>query len=203
MVNFIVGAEPVKQTFLVHKHLASAQSPFLKAAFDSEMVDGTTQTMRLEDVEVETFGILVHWMYKEEVKAGLGVFTNDLGKDDYDFLTLAKAWKLAGRFLMPGLRNATMADMFNNRKIASDDSVIKLAEFVYASGQVTQSNLRKFIDNLVTIEFVGPRYARLAAHLPHLLVVQASATLSQVFHHLSNKIELRLEVDNFMDNVDQ
>ncbi|KAG4428472.1 hypothetical protein IFR05_016041 [Cadophora sp. M221] len=72
MVTFIIGAESVEKAFLV-------QAP-----------SSITQTMRLEDIGVETFGVLVHWIYANEIKDRLGAFINDNGAPDFDYVTLAK-----------------------------------------------------------------------------------------------------------------
>ncbi|PVH87821.1 hypothetical protein DL98DRAFT_581057 [Cadophora sp. DSE1049] len=41
MVTFVIGPDPIKKTFLVHKHLAAASSPFFKAAFENSMVESS------------------------------------------------------------------------------------------------------------------------------------------------------------------
>lgn len=43
MVSFIVDTEEMKQTFLVHRNVACTHSPFFKAAFESDMIEGSTQ----------------------------------------------------------------------------------------------------------------------------------------------------------------
>lgn len=34
------------------------------------MVEGATQSIRLEDLDVSTFGALVHWLYTQEIEEG-------------------------------------------------------------------------------------------------------------------------------------
>ncbi|PVH87826.1 hypothetical protein DL98DRAFT_581062 [Cadophora sp. DSE1049] len=201
MVTFIVGAEPDKQSFLVHKHLASAHSSFFKAAFESPMVEGTTQTMRLEDVEVETFGVLVHWMYTGEIKAGLGSFTNDKGAQDYDLTKLAKVWKLAERVLMPRLQNATIIDMFINRKLAGDGSLVKVANFVFPNQSEPPSNLRKLIFQLVAFESAGARYERNVDLLPYILLRQISISLSRIYGLSKKGRRGCLGIDGFTEHI--
>jgi hypothetical protein len=58
MVSFDVDKDDTMQRFMVHKDVAAFHSPFFKAAFQSQMIEGQTQTMRLDDVEAETFGLL-------------------------------------------------------------------------------------------------------------------------------------------------
>jgi hypothetical protein len=62
-----VDEEDIKQTFRVHKDLICQYSPFFKAAFDGTFEESQTQTMRMEDVDTDLFGILVHWLYTKEI----------------------------------------------------------------------------------------------------------------------------------------
>ncbi|KAG4412390.1 hypothetical protein IFR04_014486 [Cadophora malorum] len=157
MVTFIIGAEPVKQNFLVHKHLASAHSPFFKAAFESPMLE--------DDADYA-------------VKAGFGAFTNDKGDPDYDLTAMAKVWRLAERFLMPRLQNPTIADMFINRKIASDESIVQAATYVSADQKECTNKLRKLVMQIVALYNIGSRYRKMAPGLPYNVVYTASMVLS-------------------------
>jgi hypothetical protein len=67
-VKFTVGHEKTAKTFTVPRHVAEFYSPLLAAAFKSPMIEGQTQSMVLEDVDSEIFGMLVHWMYKQELE---------------------------------------------------------------------------------------------------------------------------------------
>jgi len=202
MVTFIIGAESVKQNFLVHKHLASAHSPFFKAAFESPMVEGTMQTMRLEDVEVETFGVLVHWMYTGEFKAGLRAFTNDKDDTDYDLTAVAKVWKLAQRLLMPRLQNSAMEEIFKNRRVSSDDSIIKLAKFIFRSRETVDKNLALFITLFIALEMGFTRYQRLAYRLPHILVVDISGALCRLYTTYPSKQVGDVKLKRFLESID-
>ncbi len=89
MVTFIVDADPIKQIFLVHKSLACAQSPFFKAAFESQMTEDITQSMRLEDVEAETFGLLVNWV-SSSCRVKKDIFLRGVDLKTHRFLVVAK-----------------------------------------------------------------------------------------------------------------
>jgi hypothetical protein len=52
--------------------------------------------MRLEDVEGNIFGLLVHWMYKQEVEQ----------RHEIGLLPAGKLWSLADRFMIPELQNS-------------------------------------------------------------------------------------------------
>lgn len=64
MVTFVVDAEPVK--FMIHRDVACSAPHFFKSAFESQMVEDATRTMRLEDVETEKFGLLVQWISRSD-----------------------------------------------------------------------------------------------------------------------------------------
>lgn len=85
--------------FLIHKDFICYHSPFFAAAFNGPFQEGTTQTMKLEDVEANVFGILVDWVYTQEVA--------DKSKK-LDLATYAKLWILADRFLMRRMQNDVM-----------------------------------------------------------------------------------------------
>jgi hypothetical protein len=132
-----VDKEDVKQTFRVHKDLICQYSPFFKGAFDDPFEEGQTQTMRMEDVDTDLFGILVHWLYKEEIPSDRSFVTSRIivnegpaAKVRYgfrhdsntanspmalqeankwkDLVLLAMIWTLADRCLMPRLQNDSM-----------------------------------------------------------------------------------------------
>lgn len=70
------------------------------------MKEGQTQTMQLDGVEPEVFGVLVHWIYyqtiEEEQIADKEQITHiDVGK-------LGKIWVLAERLMMPTFQNRIM-----------------------------------------------------------------------------------------------
>jgi hypothetical protein len=61
-VTVIVSKAPTEQKFVVHKELICFHSPFFNAAFNGKFIEGQTQEMRMDDVDEETFGQLVHWL---------------------------------------------------------------------------------------------------------------------------------------------
>ncbi|KAL2064012.1 hypothetical protein VTL71DRAFT_4506 [Oculimacula yallundae] len=135
MVTFIVGKP--KQVFFVHKNAACAHSLFFKAAFESKMIEGSTQTMHLEDVDVKAFGRLVDWIYNKDVSGFdpiqtslqdmiLGPYTNN---DKCDLYT--NIWKLAERTMMPGLQNAAMSQLHSHFEKPRKDDIIRLSHIAF------------------------------------------------------------------------
>jgi hypothetical protein len=88
-------------------------SPFFKAAFEGGFKEARTQKMTLKDVDSRVFGLMVHWMYRDEVyveeeKEDQEKLGDTTVLDTSIILTLADLWILADRFLMPILQNKTM-----------------------------------------------------------------------------------------------
>jgi hypothetical protein len=100
VVTIIIGLEDSKQTFIIHKDLICYYSPF-STAFNSNFTEGSTQCMTLPDIDADSFGILVHWFYTQQI---------DLDSKDRDanILPLAKLWSLAERCLITKLQNSIM-----------------------------------------------------------------------------------------------
>lgn len=67
LVTFIVGSEGSTKEYLVHKEIACHHSSDLKAAFNSEFIEGSTQTYRLEDVSEASFNFLMQWLYSQSL----------------------------------------------------------------------------------------------------------------------------------------
>lgn len=65
MVKILAGLEA--KEFTVHKEFACHYSPVLKATFNSNFIEGQTQTYNLDDIEVEVVRLLVHWLYTQSV----------------------------------------------------------------------------------------------------------------------------------------
>jgi hypothetical protein len=87
---------PKTSKFMIHKDLICYHSPFFKAAFNGNFLEGKTQEMTLE-ADVVAFGIVVSWFYTKKL-------VNSDGKTP-DLVTLAQSWILAEYFKMPKLQN--------------------------------------------------------------------------------------------------
>jgi hypothetical protein len=91
------SSNPQDQKFIIHKDFICYYSPFFSAAFNGKFEEGRTQTMDLYDVDPHVFGILVDWIYSQEV--------TDFKKERSYLVTCAKLWILGDRFLMRKLQN--------------------------------------------------------------------------------------------------
>ncbi|CZT50068.1 uncharacterized protein RSE6_10992 [Rhynchosporium secalis] len=184
MVTFLVGHDHLPTPFFVHEHLVSAHSPFFKAALEDQIMDGTTQTIRVRSVDKESFGALVHWMYTEQIEPELGIYVNH-DRDGFKFVDVVKVWKIAERALMPALQAAALGLMINKRFLANDHDVIYLANFIYETlAEQLTSKLRRFIHIYLTFDCAGDRYQDLVHRLPHHAVIDVSKSLSNVYKAL-------------------
>jgi hypothetical protein len=93
---------PKTSKFMIHKDLICYHSPFFKAAFNGNFLEGQTQEMTLE-ADVVAFGIVVSWFYTKKL-------VNSDGKTP-DLITLAQSWILAEYFKMPKLQNQIMVEI--------------------------------------------------------------------------------------------
>ncbi|KAJ5047217.1 uncharacterized protein L3040_003058 [Drepanopeziza brunnea f. sp. 'multigermtubi'] len=124
VVTVIVGPEDTKETYIIHKGIICYYSPFFNAAFNGNFAEGETQTMRLDDVNSETFGLLVDYLYTQQI---------DVDPKDYDgnIIPLAQLWVIAGRFFMPALQNKIMNELRTMVEWAEEEGLRKFMHFAY------------------------------------------------------------------------
>ncbi|KAF7878830.1 hypothetical protein EAF04_000033 [Stromatinia cepivora] len=117
LVSLVVGHDGVESRFAVHKRFACHYSPVLKAAFNSDSIEGQTQVYNFEETKHElTFAYLVQWIYTQKIEILVGeegfvddspdateMETNERVKMDDD--ALVKLWILADKLLMPECQN--------------------------------------------------------------------------------------------------
>jgi BTB/POZ domain len=59
LVTFHIGKDPSMETFKIHKEVACLYSPVLKAALNSQFIEGQTQTYTIDDTTKEVFQLLI------------------------------------------------------------------------------------------------------------------------------------------------
>lgn len=95
--NTASAENPMK--YIIHKEFFCYYSPFFKAAFNGNFKEGQTQEMRIS-ADVVAFGVVVNWLYSQKIMIS--------GDNELILSTLARAWILADRFLIPKLQNQIM-----------------------------------------------------------------------------------------------
>lgn len=97
LVTFVVG--PAKKEFVVHKSFACHTSPILKAAFNSDFIEGQTQRYTLEDTTEGAFRLFSEWVYTQNI------YWDGESKDEPRSYWLPEVWVLAEKLLVPKLQN--------------------------------------------------------------------------------------------------
>ncbi|TVY34854.1 hypothetical protein LSUB1_G005410, partial [Lachnellula subtilissima] len=137
LVTLEVG--PEKKKFILHKEFACHYSPVLKAAFNSEFVEGQTQTYVLEEVTEPVARLLVDWLYTQQ----LDICRYEKGhpKKSEEGLSLCRLWP--DKLLLPGLQNLIVRtfEEINQETMVTSTSCIR---YVYEN-TCEGSPLRKLL----------------------------------------------------------
>jgi hypothetical protein len=62
LVTFLIGEGDKPEKFTVHKEFACHVKAF-DSAFNSNFMEGQTQTYRIDDTSAVAFRLFVHWLY--------------------------------------------------------------------------------------------------------------------------------------------
>jgi hypothetical protein len=100
LVTFVVG--PAKKEFVIHKSFVCHVSPVLRAAFNSNFVEGQTQRYILEDTTEAAFHLFSEWVYTQNI------YWDGESKDEPSSFSLPRVWVLAEKLLVPKLQNRAM-----------------------------------------------------------------------------------------------
>lgn len=112
--------------FLIHTSLLTTQSPYFRAALTGRFSEASENTIRLDDIEVQHFQLLVSWLYTGSIPPPY----KD-GKPAY--YTLLHVYTLADRLCFEGLRNAVvdlisdLADRTNSVLTPSDTRILYIS----------------------------------------------------------------------------
>ncbi|TVY50182.1 hypothetical protein LCER1_G009004 [Lachnellula cervina] len=126
LVTFKIGKGDKIKAFIVHKEVACHYSPVLKAAFNSDFVEGQTQTYVLDDIGehgIATFTLFVEWLYTQ--KLDLLQELKDIVDGDKEYRTIpanirrigaaeiqvAEMWIIAGKLLVPSVQNLAIEQL--------------------------------------------------------------------------------------------
>ncbi|KAE8446865.1 hypothetical protein EG329_011496 [Mollisiaceae sp. DMI_Dod_QoI] len=145
LVTFIIGKDDNKKTFIIHKDVVCESSSVLKAAFESEFVEGQTQTYKLEDTTERAFKLLMQWMYAGRFT--VKQFQEDWAEDDEaetsENWSIIELWVLADKLCMLSLQNKAIEtlDRISNVSVTIFTSEIR---YIYESTS-SGSPLRRYI----------------------------------------------------------
>ncbi|KAG9243673.1 hypothetical protein BJ878DRAFT_509713 [Calycina marina] len=96
-----------EQKHIVHKELICFYSPFFDKAFNGAFIEGSTQEIKLEEVELELFGIFVNFIYTQSLRK-----TDENGKEVYMTLVdVVSLWGLAEQWLCKRLQDKIILEI--------------------------------------------------------------------------------------------
>ncbi|KAF8852839.1 hypothetical protein BDZ45DRAFT_749134 [Acephala macrosclerotiorum] len=95
--------DPQEITFPLYRSILCHQFPFFNPAFNGLFIEGQSQSMTLEDISAEKFGLFVHWMHYQVIASQNGVECGHTCLIPVE--TLIKLWVLGERFLVLQLQN--------------------------------------------------------------------------------------------------
>lgn len=99
-----VGAGIRAKDFTIHQEIICFYSPFFREVFRSGQVK-----VDMNDIDVQVFGLLTHWLYTQEIRLNEpDPASQKRNVVRTHLLPLAKLWSLARRCDIPGLQNTVM-----------------------------------------------------------------------------------------------
>jgi hypothetical protein len=200
-VTLFAGDNP--QKFVVHKEFACHYSPVLKAAFNSNFIEGQTQTYRLEDTSVDALRLLLYWFYTQIVDTSevdpFPLPQSDFEKNDGGRTKLARLcsqlvelWVLAGSLIIPALQNMVMKEIVRGNG-PSTGIATHCINYVYEN-TTSGSPLRLFFVDLCAGWFSEKVYLASPSRFPQEMLLD----LATVFSRHVNKHDMNPTV-NLMD----
>jgi len=86
--------------FTINQDLLFHHSPTFKACFESQWEEGQSKSVRLDEVDEETFGMVQHWLYKGKL-----IFGGDSEPEPQYLVLLSKVWNFGDKYLIAPLQN--------------------------------------------------------------------------------------------------
>ncbi|KAH9809305.1 BTB/POZ fold [Teratosphaeria destructans] len=135
-----------KKRFTVYKYIITAHPEFFRAACNGGFEEAKDKIVRLPEVEPETFGCLLHWIYTGHIVV--------MNEEDIDaterqapslrYVALVELYALADKYGEPRLRNATIdqiIELADTTEIFPGTGVVDIA----CNKTSRRSNLRKVL----------------------------------------------------------
>jgi hypothetical protein len=160
MVIFIIGKDPNKQAFMVHKEHACQYSPVLDKAFNSTFKEGETQTYTIDDTTVGAFRMFVQWVYSQKLNVSVDHGDNWLALQHMrenqsphicacikETFSLLQLWVLSEKLMVPLLQDVVM-DQFNIIRRTRAELFDLHLNYIYANTS-KESPLRRFVVQVI------------------------------------------------------
>ncbi|TVY35539.1 hypothetical protein LOCC1_G005516 [Lachnellula occidentalis] len=172
-VTIRAGAAALARDLITHRELACYYSPVFKAAFNSQFVEGETQTYTLDDVGPAVARLLIHWFYHQELDLEFSIATK--GRAD---MQLCELWVRMPRSFHPSVRRVLgrCLQATEERKFHETSSLV-----------IRSCNPRKSPKELALLTSPSPKILADKLMIPSLknLVIGELERLRKRFHTIS------------------
>ena len=101
-MTICIGDQEGAKKYIIPREFACYFSPVLKAAFNSNFIEGQTQNYRFTDTNEKAGCLLIQWLLTQKV----GIYLPD---DKGENLLLCQLYVLADHLLIPKLKNEVLA----------------------------------------------------------------------------------------------
>jgi hypothetical protein len=172
-VTFLIG--PDEKKFIVHKEFACNYSPILKAAFNSQFIEGQTQTYRLEDTTEGTVRLFVQWLYYQQLEI-LQLQDDDVDDDlaiDED-KSLFGVWILADKLGAPHLQNLAIESIKKINRKTQGLATMHL-HYIYDNTSAG-SLLRRYMVDQCRNYLLPESYTECPHYFPHEFLIELAAS---------------------------
>jgi len=177
LVSIDVGKGKKKKTFSVHKSFICHHSPFFRAAFNSDFVEGSTQTMKLDDAESSIFALFLQWLYTQNLTLE-EVEQNKAEEFEGGScqLSLTCLWIMADTFLIPRLKNKAIWLLKEERQ-KTNMICLESCSLVYEK-TLPDSPLRRFFVDEIAFRSNTSRFKERLHNLTHEILIDVILALA-------------------------
>ena len=179
LVTFVIG--PDEKKFLVHKEFACHYSPVLKAAFNSNFIEGQTKTYRLDDTTEGAFQLFVQGLYSQRLEIPLLQDENmkhtNTEAANGGWESLCRLWVLTDKLEMPRLQNLAIESIYKFGE-ETNEAPTRQLHFIYDNTSAG-SPLRRYMVDLCHYELESTGFIDDPEMFPHAFLIDlaVSATL--------------------------
>lgn len=182
----------------MHKEVACYHSPVFNAAFNSDFIEGQTQTYRLEDTTTRAFKLLVQWLYSQKVQ--IRQLDNDCVYDSMIFtpetLALVELWVLADRISIAKLQNHALGLIYQLPRRHNRISTYPLG-YIYTHTS-SGSLLRKYIVSIFAVGFPSTWFTACSNEFPKEMLVDMV-----IYHAEQRRGLVSVDLSKFLIPIDQ
>jgi hypothetical protein len=172
-VTFLIG--PDEKKFIVHKEFACHYSPVLNAAFNSQFIEGQTQTYRLEDTTEGTFRLFLQWLYYQQLELLQlqdGNVDDNLVIDEDE--SLFGLWILADKLGAPHLQNLAI-ESIEKIRYKTEGLALSHLHYIYDNTS-TGSLLREYMVDQCRENLWPESYINCGHDFPHEFLIELVAS---------------------------